>query len=366
MVYLVGWALAYLATLIYFVSSRTRSRFLFAFPLSYFLVLFVIRNSGTDTHDIYELALRSILLNQPYEYVLGWEPGFVLMSKALLLFTHSEVWAVRAISVVFIFILVVFLLRASYLELKVLWFYFIPAFIYQLGMNTLRVGIAEAIFLLAWQASRRNNKWQFVLLSGATVLFHYSMMFIVGLFWMLEFFVLPLISQRRENKLPRALVFLALAFLAAIVFWYRQEYLLAKIDLYSDYQSPAPYSGLAKTSGVALMFLFLLPSRGLPPNLKLVALTLVVLTFAFQFFAFYTYAALRFLDLLAFAAPLLLLRLFDSTKILPPPVFWLGILVTGFLLGGLLYRNFLTDYDGQLTGFSTPFLPFRTIFDDNL
>ncbi|BDG18486.1 hypothetical protein TthSNM11_06890 [Thermus thermophilus] len=83
----------------------------------------------------------------------------------------------------------------------------------------------------------------------------------------------------------------------------------------------------------------------------------------FQGLAFVSYAGLRFLDLVAFTTPLVLLREFDHAKKRPGRSFWWGVGVAGIIGAVFFLRNALADYNGQLTGTLTPFLPYRTVFD---
>jgi hypothetical protein len=80
--------------------------------------------------------------------------------------------------------------------------------------------------------------------------------------------------------------------------------------------------------------------------------------------AFWSYAALRLVDLMLFLAPLVLVREYDMLGRSPPRFFRVGLALVSFLGILFTYRNFLADYDGQVTGTETPFLPYRILTNE--
>jgi hypothetical protein len=352
-VYLLGWFLSYFALLLWYLGARNRIIFVAIF-FSYLATIIVIRYSGTDTYPIYELLLRDLLNNVPNELMQGLEPGFALLSKAFLWLTNSEVWTVRGIGVVFVTLLLIYLFRADRTELLLLFLYFIPVLVYQYGMNAIRAGLGLALVLLAWQALRRNRWVLFALLSLMSLLFHYSVALV------LTFLMLFEISLKNWRVVALVCIFLIVV---ASIFASRLDYFESKLLLYSNYDSPTEISGLSRLALVGLLWLSFAISDS-PLRSKVKTFTMLVLpAVGFQLLATIFYAGLRFLELFTFFVPLVLIREYDRHCRNPSKVFWLGMAVSGLLGAAFLYRNFLTDFDGQLTGTPTPFLPFRTIFD---
>ncbi len=315
-------------------------------------IVIIIRYSGTDTYGIYEQMLGQLLRGEWSGFLAGWEPAFVVVSELFLYFTHSEVWAVRAIGFLFMLMLLLFYMRADSAEQKVFFLYLFPAFVYQLGMNAIRFGLAFAFVLLGWQALRRKKVWAYFFLSLLAILFHYSAFVLAFLLFLQE-------KNLRKPQVAFSLV--VLLTLLAILIVIKEDYFQAKLFLYADYSSPSPWSGLSRSSAVFLILLgFVIPFS---KDRIGFALWLLVPTLMGQTLALFSYAGLRILDLMAVGTPLLLLRWFDRNSVVPSRVFWSGLAFAGILSCLFLYRNFLSDYDGQLTGTLTPFLPYRTIFN---
>lgn len=346
MVYITGWFLSYLTLWLRWVGIRAKFPALFA--LLFIGVIITIRNSGTDTHS-YEIWLSSVKSDTN---TLSLEPGFALVAELLLRLTGSEVWALRGIGVLFTLFLIVYWLRSDRYELNLITLYFIPAFVFQYGMNAVRAGLGLTLLLLAWQCLRRNKKRCFLVLALTSITFHYSM-------------ILPallLAVPELKVKTRRQLLLLSFLILAALALAFlQQDYILAKLELYSSSKSPSSASGLSRITMLASLLLGL---GVLPFKTKLRAWAVIFgLGVFFQGLAFVSYAGLRFLDLVAFTTPLVLLREFDHAKKHPGQSFWWGVGIAGIIGAVFFLRNALADYNGQLTGTLTPFLPYRTVFD---
>jgi hypothetical protein len=352
MPYLLGWFANYFSLAIWTLGLPRWVAFL---PTLLFCTAIIsIRYSGTDTYGIYELTLDALKEGWKSDLITGWEPGFLLISKLLLSITDSPVLALRFIGIFFVGLLFAFFSRADRNELLYLSLWFFPVLVYQYGMNAVRAGLAMAVLLLAWQASRRGNHRAFLLWGLAALLFHYSAL--------LPFLLLFLSGLSVSRVRTLILLVIALAF-AAVLVASRQEYFLAKIALYSDYESPFSFSGLSRLILVTLVWMgVVLSPLGVGPKVRATALFLLP-TLLFQGLAFFSYAGLRLLELMSFVAPLMAISEFDRARRPPGRTFWLILGIGGLLGAGFVYRNFLTDYDGQLTGTLTPFLPYRTIFD---
>ncbi|WP_158539598.1 EpsG family protein [Meiothermus sp. QL-1] len=359
-VYILGLATSYLSIALWQLRVLV-NRVVFSLPILFIGLIIVFRYSGTDTYGIYENILKSILEGQESELLSGLEPGFVTLSKISLWITGSEIWALRFIGLIFILLVLGFIVRADKLEIKFAFLYFIPLLIYQYGMNAVRAGLALALTLLAWQALRRGNWALFGFLGTVSLLFHYSIALVLGLILLGEIL-------RASPKLPRLIVILlGFTTITSLLLLTRWDYFESKITLYSDYESPYAYSGLSRTGIILLIWvLFLIAvvnktKTTFTPVIR--TFTLVVLpSLIFQGLALVSYAGLRLLELMTFVVPLVLIRELDHTK-KAGKTFWVGLALAGLIGAGFVYRSFLVDYNGQLTGTLTPFLPYRTIFD---
>jgi hypothetical protein len=164
----------------------------------------------------------------------------------------------------------------------------------------------------------------------------------------------------RRNFVPLPLVF---SVIFGSVFVYL-DYFEAKLALYSSYEAPSPFSGLTRTGLVVLLWMFFAGGK-IPLKAKIKSfLSLVLTTIILQILAFWSYAGLRLVDLMLFLAPLVLVREYDMLGRSPPRLFWVGVAFVGFLGILFTYRNFLSDYGGQVTGTETPFLPYRIITNE--
>lgn len=320
-------------------------------PLVYVGIVIVLRDSGTDVRT-YEQVLRGLLHEGSSAWIRGWEPLFLLLAKLGLWVFGSEVEALRFIGGFYVLVLAFFLVRADNRELLIFHLHYLPLFVYSYGMNGVRAGLATAVFLLAWQSLRRGYKWSFFLLSLANFLFHYSAALL---------FLLAYGNEARfkvwRNFLPLLLVF-AVVFGSVFVYL---DYFEAKLALYSSSEAPSPFSGLARTVLVVLLWMCFVGGK-VPLKAKIKSFTFLVLTtIILQILTFWSYAALRLVDLMLFLAPLVLVREYDMLGRSPPRLFWVGLALVGFLGILFTYRNFLSDYGGQVTGTETPFLPYRII-----
>lgn len=357
MVYLVGFCLSYCAVIAYAL-RLVRSRLVFGVPLLYIGFIIVVRNSGTDTY-VYEEILRAMLAQDADNLLGGLEPAFVLSSKVSLWIANGdEKIALRLIGLFFVILAGHYILRASKVELGLFFLYFVPSFIYNYGMNAVRAGIGMVLFLLAWQALRRGRFGLFGVLSFVGSMFHYSMVIV--------FFAHMLTELRLKNWRFTFLLFLVgVAFLGMV--FARYSYFQSKFEAYVVSDSPSRFSGFANILQIGMLSAFFLFSKRVPIKRRVFVLSFIVGLAGFsQLVAIFSYAGLRFLNLIAFLAPLVYLREFDRVGESPPASFWLGLTVAGVLGALFAYRGFVVDYDGQLTGTLTPFLPYRTIFDEGL
>jgi hypothetical protein len=114
--------------------------------------------------------------------------------------------------------------------------------------------------------------------------------------------------------------------------------------------------------GLVLGGLLLTPIP-LPKRLLAVAL-LGGATVLFQGAAYMAgFAGVRLLELAAFAAPLVALRLAEGLSEKELRGLTLALVLAGVLGGGFNQKNFWEDRGGRQTGTLTPFIPYRTVWN---
>jgi hypothetical protein len=345
MVYLVGWGLLYFSALIPALTGY-RGKILYFLPLLSIAVVSIFRGDvGTDTFT-YEHILLSLM---DQEDLSGIEPGFIAIGWMLIKSFGSAEVAVRFISLIFFLLIVVFLVRSDRNELFFLIVYMLPAFFYQYSMNALRIGIASAFLLLAVQEYRRRNNFSGMAMTLSTLLFHYSISFSL-------FFIY--LTQRRKNKISNFLFYIIAAGFAISTFYINSEYFFSKILAYKTMQSPGIFSGLSKILVIFIIISGVFVSK-IPMEEKLkIIIPSILLTLFFWGLAQFTYAGLRFLDLLSFVLPVAILATFSRLGLSFGKSVRVVLFFGGLVSAGAVYRGFLIE-TGQGP---TPFLPYHFLF----
>jgi len=352
MVYLIGWVFNYIVLFLF--AFRTRAKLIGFYLLLILTCISFFRDSGTDTRTYESFAHSFLYGHDNTEIMKGLEPGFNFLLGLLTQISDSEVIAIRLVAVVFSLLLLVFLIRSDRSERLYFFAYFLPSFFYAYSMNVIRTGIGLAFFLLAWQLLRRNKRIGFWFYSLLAISFHYSMLVLIVLLYFFE---------QIKFSFNKIFGFSLIIICILTLFIVRQDYFADKLLLYLNFASPSVLSGLSKTV-VIFMLLGAFAYSKCQFSLKVrYVLLMTALTVGFQVLAMYSYAGLRLLDLMAFVTPLILLRAFDQLNLPCSYSFFLGLVFTGMVNVAALYRNFIADYNGQITGTETPFLPYKTIFD---
>lgn len=353
MIYVAEWLLSIIVAASAFRSSRAANRYITVGFLFLLGLTIVIRNSGNDTSGVYEPIANVLLWRGSLTgYLAGMEPGFTFLLMILSKIAASPVGGVRLLGLVFVAILLVFIWRADRTEALFFFSYYIPSFFFQHGMNTIRFGMAAAFLLLAWQRLRRNRKFSFLVISTLSVFFHYSSLVCILLIVLLEW------------RLGLKSAFLAAVFVVIIgyIAYIQSEYFLEKYVLYGYMKGFSRYSGLSRAFLVSL-FLFPFCFSKIPkiqkfPTVLILCSSLV----CFQIMAAYSYAGIRLVEIVSFAAPLLIIRAYDRSGLSIDNGFKYALLLSGMIASAFLYRNFWMDMNGRLTGTQTPFLPYRTLW----
>lgn len=341
MVYLLGWGAIYYALLVSAMVGY-RGRFLGFLTVLFFAGIAIFRGSvGTDTGN-YELMLSELSLERVWG---GVEPGFALLGLFLTELLGSAEAGVRALSALFFILVAFYYFRSDTNEAFFLWAYLAPAYFYQYSMNTLRIGLASMLLLVAVQGVRRSHVVRSGLIALVAMTFHYSLVFSIS-YLMINFF---------QKIKARYLLCVGLLFL--LFFYLSHEYIILKMGVYSGFESPGSLSGLSKVIVVFLLVVGVLFSE-LPSILRsrVVFWAILISGFAVGVTAV-SYAGLRLLDLIAFVLPVVILMCHTRMEKFFNWKTKLSFILAGLASAAAVYRGFLIEA-GQG---KSPFLPYELI-----
>ena len=346
-VYTIGWILCALASAAILIGGQNSRTFAWV-ALIYFTTVAVLRGAvGTDT-SAYEDAFARILAGNA-EWIS--EGLFGAVGLLLCELGGSAEAGVRLLSGLFFGLLAIFCLRADRDELLLLSAYALPVFGYQYSMNTLRIGMAMAVLLLAVQAIRRTESPRNVAVLFAPVLLHYTSI-IASCF-------LVLTGLRWKSKLFSVAVAGGVAVFAMFQLTL-QDYLFGKLLAYETFAAPSEASGLSRLVIMAIITGAVLVG-GLPANakVKLVWVT-AILALIFAALTKDTAAGLRLLDILSFSMPLGALLAYASTSRLVDKYFKIGLCLAG-VIPAKVFEYLLTDKPILLIGPSHDCEVFRLV-----
>ncbi|MGA9703018.1 EpsG family protein [Pseudomonas sp.] len=341
MIYLIGWFLLVIAFIMTSLSGYKTSFFIYVSLFFLLIVSFFRGLVGTDTYA-YEMIMEQLLGGQPSA---GMEPGFVFVSWLLLGVTNSASVTVRLLGCLIFSLLCVYLYRSDKNEKFLLVSYILPAFIYQYTMNGLRVGLAAALLLLATQEFRRVKIAYGYSLAALSLTFHYSALVSLILIWASKVYWV-----RAYNILVVPVAML----LALALFYINEDYFSHKLISYQNFDSPSLYSGIAKMLTLSVLFLGVLLSNLTGTEKSKLLFLGAGSMLVFWGMSTFSYAGLRFLDLLSFAFPLCVLTVFNKRGLELGKLVKLSFVVAGLIAVIMSYRNFLHE---EGLG-PSPFLPY--------
>lgn len=302
-------------------------------------------NVGTDTLT-YEAIASTVRLGYGME---GSERGFSGLIALLQTFLDDDRVVVRALAVVYCITLLIYLRGANKNEIFYLFIFYIPVFFYQNSMNVLRIGLASNLVLLAVLYYKKNALSAMVSLFLVSILFHYSAIFLVFYCWALI---------GKNNKKQMFFAFFSLISILALLMYLSPEYLLQKSELYTDYQSPSSLSGLGRVLSILVLLVGVWKSNLETAIRHKISLWAILTCSGFYLLTFFSYAALRFLDLSFFALSLSIVAAYGQTGIS-----FNRSLRYAFFLSGLI--AFAASYRGWLAAFGlegSPFLPYKSLW----
>lgn len=343
MVYLLGWVALYYSAFFERI-SRYRGTLLACVSLGFLGAIALFRGSvGTDTANYEHIANLIWQNTEP----LKIEVGFKFLMESLHLLMDSEALAVRSISLIILFFILLFLFRSDRDERFILMFYIAPVFFYIFTMNTLRLGLASCFLLLSIQSYRRHNVMLTVALSMLAFSFHYSILASLLIIW-------APIKKWNTNSIC---IFLLGAIVAIGVYWINKDYFFFKYIRYGLYEKPSAFSGLSIIALNLTILSGVLFSNLPRPQKKMILGFNLTFCMLFLWLSMYSYAGIRLLDLLSFSLPLGITTVFGSNNLRFNSSIKYSLLIAGILGAGNLYRIFLSTAGNGLT----PFLPYVMI-----
>ncbi|MCD7040372.1 EpsG family protein [Pseudomonas sp. MAFF 311095] len=322
--------------------SGYRTSFFICCSLFFLLIVSVFRGLvGTDTYA-YEVIMER--LSDGFS-LAGMEPGFVFVSWLLLQVVDSASLTVRLIGCLIFCALFLYSYRSDKNEKILLVSYILPSFIYQYTMNGLRVGMAATLLLLATQQVRRIKTTSAYALAAASLTFHYSALVSLILIWA---------SKVYWIKTSNILV-VPVAILSTLVFFYANEYYFShKLISYQNFDSPNSFSGVGKILTLLVIFFGVLVSNLLTADKAKLLFLGVGSMLVFWIISMFSYAGLRFLDLLSFSFPLCVLTAYSNRGLEFGKLVGLSFFIAGLIAAVMSYRNFLYEEGAG----PSPFLPY--------
>lgn len=341
MIYLIGWTLIFtVLTLSELTGNRFRSPLFIL--LIFFTIVSVLRGDvGTDTNT-YEFLVGGLSEGTDPG---GMEPGFIGVSQFLLALFDNPVMVVRFFSLIFFGLLYFYIARSNKNERFMFLAYIAPAFIYQYSMNVIRLGVASGLLMLAAQYYNRNKMKSSAVFAVSAVLFHYSIMCSFAVIWL---------SKMRWSRFSTVFAGVFFSALMMAVVYVNMDYFQLKLASYQGFSAPGESSGLSKLVVLVMLVLGILFS-GLPRSDKAKFSVLGAgLGALFWLLSSYTYAGLRFLDLLSFALPIAMLITHNRNQLDFNLAIKFCLALSGVVGALSAFKNFLSE-DGMGP---SPFLPY--------
>lgn len=349
MVYIVTWLASWVTAIA--VALRVKWSRLLAHAVALAIAFLIVFRGpvGTDTSSIYEPMAAALGRSDWTAYFTLAEPGFTLLLGAFYHLTGSEVAAVRLVGAVFVACWYSYLAHANRHELLFFLLAFVPGFVFYLGMNALRIGIAVALVMKAMQLANRGRRRSAALLLALAPLFHYSTLILL---------VLTLVftwkGRLRWRDVVLTLVGLVSFLCVSVV---TMDYLERKLALYRDYPSPSAVSGLSDVvSGVLLVAAMVCLRLGGPQTVRVaVGGTLALL--AGYALGQLSYAGLRVLELVVVALALTLMHHVARRSRFGEAAAFFTV-AAGLAMAAFSFRNFLAS--AGMPG--SPYLPYVLLF----
>ena len=347
MVYLVGWAaIVYCIVLIQETCALSRA------PINFrcYSLFYCSRLLQRKRWNRYWVLMNTYfaLFADGYQWN-RLEPGFVLLGTTLIAIFQDTDIAVRALALVFFFLLAVFIIRGDRNERFFCLAYVLPYSGYSYSMNGLREGLSISILMLAIQAIRKGSAKRIFVAGFPAILIHYSSLLSISYL---------MITQRPWLRFLSALGMLALLLLSGAVYFLAETFITLKQEAYTPSSGtdasriiPSLF-GFFRVSIILIILLFgKLPTAD---KVKLIMLGELAIAAA-CILSNYSFAGVRLYNILSLIIPLSILASYSRLD-LNFEKSLKAVLIASSLLGAAgTYRGFVEG-----AGKSTSFLPYST------
>ncbi|MBV7433506.1 EpsG family protein [Cardiobacteriaceae bacterium TAE3-ERU3] len=319
-----------------------RSKIFIIFSMLIATVFVTMRGMvGTDTYN-YTIIIESLLdAGKGFDI----EVGFQYLVRGLGLISDDAQIVLRLISFLVCLIFIVLYSLADRLESFFLGVFYFPLIFFDFSMNTIRIGLGFLLLVAAimlWIRNYRVTSLFFIIL-GVSI--HYSLLFVLSLFYFLVFF-------EAKSLKGIGLILLGVLFCGLFVA-FNGDYFLDKWHLYASFESPSSLSGLSNLIILLVMcvgFIYSNVNRHIKWS---VCLWLLFFSLLFFILSRFSYAFLRVLDLVLFSAPLIVIYYLQDGSFLKEGK--IMVFIAGVLSILFFYRNILLEM-GQGP---SPFLPYH-------
>jgi hypothetical protein len=339
MVYIIGWIIMLLATLM--SKLRNSSVLVYSVILYLTIISFLRANVGTDTDNY--VTIFNVMRNGG-EASFG-ELGFRFVAFFLISFFEDEL-AVKFVSILFFLLLTFFYIKSDKNQSFFFIAYFLPVFSYAYSMNGLRIGLAASVFLIIVQfLGTRIFYIKTFFFSAFLMLFHYSaILYPVSLY----FLKLKIFSTKN-------IIFLLLLISLIIgVYFFINDYFDGKLELYLENESTGIFSGSRIIIPLIVITVGMWFDKLDLQFKKEFTLKFIILLFLSLILIRISYAGLRILDLFSLSIPIFLLLQYKEKNL----IFGFSIKLA-FVLAGLI--NAMFTFYGFLGAYGlgeSPFLPY--------
>lgn len=304
---------------------------------------------GSDTW-LYTHMVRSIADGA----TVALEPGFLALVTIFTSFTDDATVAVNLFSVLFFALAAVYVVRATRTEMIFLFAYFAPLSFIMYSFNGLRIGIASMAVILALQFWHRGKRFVVLALLAFAVSVQHTIVLPIAIFFL---FIKP--PRRRKNLFQS----LAVAFVLGAAVFVLDDYMLEKVEEYSDYQRLSALAGVGYMIKLPLLMAFIwklpIPMKNIRSKFRLSMGILVAgIVLSLQ-----SYAGLRILNMMEWLIPLLFIYSVgrgDSAG----ARFHSGLAFVGFVGGLGVLRNIAGSTAGSVES-PSPFLPYHFMWQMN-
>lgn len=339
MIYLASWSFIYLSGMLKHV-AKYRGWFFHLMTLLWFSFLVIFRGDvGTDTW-MYEH-----MLNQSGSIFSGLEIGYELFTQTLKLLTADSQIVLRLVGLTFSLLFFYAYWVSSESGKFYIFYLLLPSAFFVFGMNIVRVGIASMLFFIFTHKYVNGRYIQAAIFGLASISFHYSIFVAFVFFWAIFY----------GNFSFRNIIYLTLSIAAG--YFLLSDYFSGKLDMYEFSERPDNISGARSFFSLMLLVLATaLSDLNRVDKIKIIA-NVLIFGFLFLIILFQSYAGLRLLGVLEFAAALVIVAMHEKYKLklnkfVKVIYFFMGLIG---IFG--VYRNFLQENPGP-----SPFLPYNFIF----